>query len=235
MLDEDVDLEGSFPSFSVMASALNDVDLLSLPGYGAVVIQLAAMRGRWFTPRALGRFLFGRELCVRLRFGAAQRTEHADRVDVRPYVFRPTGQAVAAHIARVEVTWEIVETPGYQPCYEIPLVAEAHGPVVWSSPVDVHGNFPTVDVSINAVSMALGRLANMAATTAARSQIDFLRRSVENNTPWFMGDVALHTASYALARHASRFDGGAFFTYRGEFETDRMSVRSASTASSHLD
>jgi hypothetical protein len=105
MLDVGVDVGGSFPSFTVMASALSDVDLLSLPGYGAATIELAALRGRWFTPRAIGRYLFGRELCVRLRFGAAVATDYDDKADVRPYVFRPTGQAVAAHVSRVDVTW----------------------------------------------------------------------------------------------------------------------------------
>jgi len=95
-----------------MASALSRSDLLSLPGYGIMAIELAVLRGRWFTPRALQRHLLGRSLAVRLRFGAAVETVHKDEADVRPYVYRSTGQAVGAHIARIEIVWEIFETPG---------------------------------------------------------------------------------------------------------------------------
>jgi len=217
-----------------MASALSRSDLLSLPGYGIMAIELAVLRGRWFTPRALQRHLLGRSLAVRLRFGAAVETVHKDEADVRPYVYRSTGQAVGAHIARIEIVWEIFETPGIQFCHDVPPVADAQGAVIWSSLADGEQTY-SIAVSISAVSMALGRLANMPATSAARSQIDFLRRSVENNTPWYMADVALNTATYALARHASRFDEGAHFTYRGPLEKDTMSVSSHSSTSSRIE
>jgi hypothetical protein len=234
IVDTAVELEASFPSFTVMGSALSSVELLSLPGYGIMAIELAVLRGRWFTLRALQRYLLGRSLAVRLRFGAAVETEHKDEADVRPYVFRATGQAVGAHIARIEIVWEIFETPGVEFCHDVPPVADAQGAVRWSSLAN-GGRTYSIDVSISAASMALGRLANMPATSAARSQIDFLRRSVENNAPWYMADVALNTATYALARHASRFDGGAHFTYRGPLEIDTMSDSSRSSTPSRTE
>lgn len=227
LVDVGVDLGEHFKEFTVMASSLSDVELLSLPGYGDAILQLALLRGRWFTPRALRRRLFGRELCVRLRFGAASVTEYVDESDERLYVFRATGRPVAAHIARVSITWEIVETPGCDMCYDIPLVAKAYGPIVWSSPVGES----SILVSINGVATALTRLTNMPAIAVARSQIEFLRRAVEGNVPWYLGQVSLFTPTYALARHASSFDGGSFYTYRGPLEQDRLSRSSNSSIS----
>jgi hypothetical protein len=234
IVDTAVELEASFPSFVVLGSALSSIELLSLPGYGRMAIELAIIRGRWFTLRALQRYLLGRSLAVRLRFGAAVETEHKDEADERPYVFRATGQPVGAHIARIAIIWEIFETPGVEFCHDVPPVADAQGAVRWSSLAN-GGKTYSIDVSINAASMALGRLANMPPTSAARSQIDFLRRSVENNAPWYMADVALNTATYALARHASRFDGGAYYTYRGPLEIDTMSDSSRSSTPSRTE